>query len=70
MGRYVVSEMAPVDGLVGGEEGREGGKEDEELLKQAKQVAESIYHPTGTCKMGNFLQNSERVIVWGGGGGG
>ena len=24
------------------------------ILKQAKQVAESIYHPVGTCKMGNF----------------
>ena len=26
----------------------------ENILKQAKQVAESIYHPVGTCKMGNF----------------
>ena len=28
------------------------------VLKQAKRVAESIYHPVGTCKMGNFRKTS------------
>ena len=28
------------------------------VLKQAKRVAESIYHPVGTCKMGNFRKTN------------
>ena len=31
------------------------------ILKQAKRIAESIYHPVGTCKMGKFrLENGQR----------
>ena len=26
----------------------------QDILKQAKEIAESIYHPVGSCKMGNF----------------
>ena len=26
----------------------------QEILEQAKKIAESIYHPVGSCKMGNF----------------
>lgn len=26
----------------------------QDILKQAKRIAESIYHPVGSCKMGNF----------------
>ena len=29
------------------------------VLKQAKRIAESIYHPVGTCKMGNFRKSSK-----------
>ena len=28
------------------------------ILTQAKRIAESIYHPVGTCKMGNFRKTS------------
>ena len=28
------------------------------ILRQAKRIAESIYHPVGTCKMGNFRKTS------------
>ena len=28
------------------------------ILRQAKRIAESIYHPVGTCKMGHFRGNS------------
>ena len=31
------------------------------ILKQAKRIAESIYHPVGTCKMGNFRKTSKDI---------
>ena len=36
------------------------------ILTQAKRIAESIYHPVGTCKMGNFrktcIDNSDEKL--------
>ena len=31
----------------------------QDILKQAKMIAESIYHPVGTCKMGNFRKQKD-----------
>ena len=30
------------------------------ILRQAKRIAESIYHPVGTCKMGKFRMKKDR----------
>ena len=30
------------------------------ILRQAKRIAESIYHPVGTCKMGEFRMKKDR----------
>ena len=30
-----------------------------DIVKQAKRIAESIYHPVGTCKMGDFRNQNK-----------
>jgi len=50
-----ISRTAPLDGLVTGEHapGPDVGLDDDAAtLDWAKQTAVTIYHPTGTCKMG------------------
>ena len=78
MKKYVEHELVPIKGLTGQDIIKDKAKSDgtmsnlnenedilsrKDILSQAKRIAESIYHPVGTCKMGKFREETEKEKV-------
>ena len=76
MKNYVEHELVPIKGLTGQDINKDKTKMDgkmpnlnesedilsrNDILSQAKRIAESIYHPVGTCKMGKFREELDKV---------